>query len=683
MPGYTTEEIRNVALVGHGATGKTTLIEALLHAGGVVPTPGDVSKGTTVCDADPQEKSHQQSLYSSIVSIDREGSHINLVDTPGYPDFLGRSLSVLPAVETAAIIIDARTGVDISARRMFDVAGKRKLCRMLVVNKIDSGDIDFGALMNEIREAFGSECLPVNLPADGGKRVVDCFLAPQEATTDFSSVGESHEQIIDQVVELDEGLMELYLEQGEQLAPDRLHDAFEQALREGHLVPVCFVSASAGTGVEALLRVIRRLMPNPLEGNPPPFLKGEGKQAVPFETRPDPSLPVVAHVFKVSVDTFTGRIGVFRVHQGTVTRDSQLFIGDGRKAFKVGHLYRVHGKDTVEIERGIPGDICAVTKVDDIHYDAVLHDSHETDHIHMRSIEVPAPMYGLAIETANHGDEQKLSDALHKLTAEDVCFQVEHNAALNETVIRGLGDLHLRMTLERMRDRYNVEVTTRPPRIAYLETIRASAEGHYRHKKQTGGAGQFGEVYLRVEPLERGEGFEFVDAVVGGAIPHQLIPAVEKGVRQVLEAGAIAGYSLCDVRVTVYDGKYHPVDSKEVAFVTAAKKAFIDAVSKAKPVILEPVVNIAVNVPQANLGDVTGDLASRRGRISGTTAHTGGMATVTGQVPLSELSDYQSYLKSVSGGAGSYSMELSHYDPVPANVQQQLVEAYKPRSEDE
>ena len=558
MPGYTTEEIRNVALVGHGATGKTTLIEALLHAGGVVPTPGDVSKGTTVCDADPQEKSHQQSLYSSIVSIDREGSHINLVDTPGYPDFLGRSLSVLPAVETAAIIIDARTGVDISARRMFDVAGKRKLCRMLVVNKIDSGDIDFGALMNEIREAFGSECLPVNLPADGGKRVVDCFLAPQEATTDFSSVGESHEQIIDQVVELDEGLMELYLEQGEQLAPDRLHDAFEQALREGHLVPVCFVSASAGTGVEALLRVIRRLMPNPLEGNPPPFLKGEGKQAVPFETRPDPSLPVVAHVFKVSVDTFTGRIGVFRVHQGTVTRDSQLFIGDGRKAFKVGHLYRVHGKDTVEIERGIPGDICAVTKVDDIHYDAVLHDSHETDHIHMRPIEVPAPMYGLAIETANHGDEQKLSDALHKLTAEDVCFQVEHNAALNETVIRGLGDLHLRMTLERMRDRYNVEVTTRPPRIAYLETIRASAEGHYRHKKQTGGAGQFGEVYLRVEPLERGEGFEFVDAVVGGAIPHQLIPAVEKGVRQVLEAGAIAGYSLCDVRVTVYDGKYHP-----------------------------------------------------------------------------------------------------------------------------
>ena len=551
MPGYTTEEIRNVALTGHGGTGKTTLVEALLHAAGVLPACGEVARGTTVCDVDPQEKTHQHSLNSAIVSLDHDGCHVNLIDTPGYPDFLGRSLSVLPAVETAAIVIDARSGIDISARRMLDVARKRKLCCMLIVNKIDDPDADVGALMTEIRETFGSECLPVNLPADGGAAVLDCFLSPQEGSTDFSSVSEAHEQIIDQVVELDEELMELYLEQGEELAPDRLHDAFEQALREGHLIPVCFVSATAGTGVEALLRLITRLMPNPLEGNPPQFLSGEGKSAQPFEVRPDPSLHVVAHVFKVAIDTFTGRVGVFRVHQGTVTKDSQLLIGDARKPFRVGHLFRIHGKDTVETEQGIPGDICAVTKVDDIHYDAVLHDSHEDDHLHLRSIDVPAPMYGLAIETASRGDEQKLSDALHKLAAEDVCFEVEHNTMLNETVIRGLGDLHLRMTLEKMRDRYNVEVTTRPPRIAYRETIRASAEGHYRHKKQTGGAGQFGEVYMRVEPLERGAGFEFVNSVVGGAIPHQLIPAVEKGVRQVLDGGAVAGYPLGDVRVTL------------------------------------------------------------------------------------------------------------------------------------
>ncbi len=683
MPGYTTEEIRNVALVGHGGTGKTTLVEALLHVAGVIAAPGDVAKGNTVCDSDPQEKRHQHSLYSSIVSIDHDGSHVNLVDTPGYPDFLGRALSVLPAVETAAIVIDARAGVDISARRMMETARKRKLCRMLIVNKIDGAEVDLGAVMAEITETFGAECLPVNLPADGGARVVDCFLSPEQADTDFSTVAEAHEQIIDQVVELDEELMELYLEQGEELAPDRLHDAFEEALREGHLIPVCFVSASAGVGVESLLRVITRLMPNPLEGNPPQFLKGEGKNAEPFEVLPDASRHVVAHVFKVAIDTFTGRIGVFRVHQGAVSRDSQLYIGDARKPFKVGHLFRIHGKETTEVDRGIPGDICAVTKVDDVHYDAVLHDSHDEDHIHLRSIDVPEPMYGLAIETASRGDEQKLSDALHKLAAEDVCFRIEHNTVLNETVIRGLGDLHLRMVLEKMRDRYNVEVVTRPPRIAYKETIRANAEGHYRHKKQTGGAGQFGEVYLRVEPMERGAGFEFVNAVVGGAIPHQLIPAVEKGVRQVLEQGAIAGYPLGDVRVTVYDGKHHTVDSKEVAFVTASKKAFIDAVSKAKPVILEPVVDIAIDVPQANVGDITGDLASRRGRINGTTTRSGGMAMVSGQAPLGELGDYQSYLKSVTGGAGAFTMQLSHYDPVPGNLQQQLVEAYKPSGDED
>ena len=683
MPGYTTEDIRNVALVGHGGTGKTTLVEALLHVAGVISSPGEVVKGTTVCDTDPQEKQHQHSLNSSVVALEHEGRHINLIDTPGYPDFLGRALSALPAAETAAIVIDARSGVDISSRRMMDVARQRKLCRMLVVNKIDSPDIDLEALMAEIRDTFGVECLPVNLPAEGGTRVVDCFLAPGDATTDFSSVQEAHEQIIDQVVELDEELMELYLEQGEELAPDRLHDAFEEALREGHLIPVCFVSAAAGIGVDRLLQVIARLMPNPMEGNPPPFRDGEGKQAKPFLVKPDPSLHVVAHVFKVAIDTFTGRVGVFRIHQGTVTKDSQLFIGDARKPFKVSHLLRVNGKETVETDRGIPGDICAVSKVDDIHYDAVLHDSHDEDQIYLRSIDLPEPMYGLAIQASNHGDEQKLSDALHKLSAEDPCFRVEHNAELNETVIRGLGDLHLRMTLEKMRDRYNVGVDTRPPRIAYQETVRAPAEGHYRHKKQTGGAGQFGEVFLRVEPLERGTGFEFVNAVVGGVIPHGLIPAVEKGVRQVLEQGAVAGYPLGDVRVTVYDGKHHPVDSKEVAFVTAAKKAFIDAVSKAKPVILEPVVDIQVNVPHANLGDVTGDLASRRGRISGTTASSGGLSTVSGQVPLSELGDYQSHLKSVTGGAGAYSMQLSHYDPVPANVQADLIAAYKPHADDD
>jgi len=683
MPAYATQDIRNVALVGHGSTGKTTLAEALLFKGGAIASMGDVTKGTTVLDFDAQEKAHQHSLATALASIDYQGKHINLVDTPGYPDFIGRALSAFPAVDTALIVIDARSGIEMTTRRMMEAAEKRGLARMIVINKIDAEDIDLPVLLDQISESFGSECLPINLPTGGGKGVADCFFEPSGDGADFSSVADAHTRIIDQVVEVDEELMELYLEAGEELAPERLHDAFEQALREGHLIPVCFTSAQSGAGVSELLDTIARLMPNPAEANPAPFYRLTNGTEERVVIEPDPGKHALAHVFKISVDAFVGKLGVFRVHQGTITKDSQLYIGDNRKPFKVGHLFKVQGKDHVEIDSGIPGDICAVAKVDEIEFDAVLHDSHDEDHIRLRPVELPAPMFGLAITTKARGDEQKLSDALHKLNAEDPCFVVEHNTTLNETVVRGLGDLHLRMVLEKMSERYNVEVETRPPKIAYRETIRKAAEGHHRHKKQTGGAGQFGEVYLRVEPLERGAGFEFVDKIVGGVIPQQFIPAVEKGVRQVLESGAIAGYPLQDVRVTVHDGKHHPVDSKEVAFVAAGKKAFLDAVSKANPIVLEPIVDIHVTVPQASMGDITGDLSSRRGRISGTTALGGGMVTVSGQVPLSELGNYQSQLKSVTGGEGSYSMEFSHYDPVPAPIQQSLMAEFKPSADED
>ncbi len=683
MPDYTTQDIRNVALVGHGGTGKTMLAEALLHKGGAIAVMGEITRGTTVCDFDSQEKEHQHSLVTAIASLDYKGKHVNLLDTPGYPDFLGRALIALPAVETAAVVIDARSGIEMSTRKMMETAVERGLCRMIIINKIDADDTNLEVLLGSIQEEFGSECLPINLPAKGSKAVADCFFVPYDGDTDFSSVAEANTNIIDQVVEVDEELMELYLEQGEELAPEKLHDAFEQALREGHLVPVCFASGEKGTGVEELLEVITRLMPNPAEGNPPLFVRGADAKGERVVIEPDPSKHALAHVFQVTIDSFVGKMGIFRIHQGTVTKDSQLFVGDGRKPFKVGHLFRIQGKDHEEIEAGIPGDICAVAKVDEIDFNSVLHDSHDEDEIRPVSVKMPAPMFGLAIETKTRGDEQKLSDALHKLSAEDPCFIVEHHASMNETVIRGLGDLHLRMVLEKMAERYNVEVNTRPPKIAYRETIRKAAEGHHRHKKQTGGAGQFGEVYLRVEPLERGAGFEFVDKIVGGVIPQQFIPAVEKGVRQVLETGAIAGYPMQDVRVTVHDGKFHAVDSKEVAFVAAGKKAFLDAINKANPIVLEPIVDIHVTVPQDNMGDITGDLSSKRGRISGTSTGSGGMLTVTGQVPLSELDSYQSQLKSVTGGAGSYSMAFSHYDPVPPAIQKQLASDFKPAADED
>lgn len=678
MPRFTTENIRNIALVGHAAVGKTTLTESLLHAAGAINTAGSVERGSTVCDFDPQERKLQHSLDSSLCSFDHAGSHVNLLDTPGYPDFVGRAISVLPGVDSVAVCINAQMGIEQVTQRMMEVAADRNLCRMIVINKIDAADIDLAALLEQIQAQFGPECLPINLPAAGAETVVDCFFEHGDQTTAFSTVEEVHTAIVDQIVELDEELMQLYLEQGEELNPEQLHAPFEQALREGHLVPVCFVSARTGAGVPELLDIFARLMPNPLEGNAPQFFRGEAPDAVPVNVVPDKDQHVVAHVFKVTVDPYLGRMGVFRVHQGSVNAQTQLFVGDGRKPFKVAHLLKLQGKQHTEIQSAVPGDICAVAKVDDIHFDAVLHDSHDEDYYHLSSLTLPPPMCGLAIKPTRRGDEQKLSDALHKLAAEDPSLRVEHHAALNETVIYGSGDLHLRIVLEKMSDQFHVNVDTTPPSIAYRETITRNAEGHCRHKKQTGGAGQFGEVFLRVESLPRGEGFEFVNKVVGGAIPYQFIPAVEKGVRQVLENGAIAGFPLQDMRVTVYDGKHHSVDSKEIAFVAAGKKAFLDAIHKANPIVLEPIVDIVISTPDTNVGDITGDLSSRRGVINGTTVLPRGQVEISAQAPQSELNGYESRLKSMTGGEGSYTMALSHYDPVPAKVQEKLIADFRP-----
>jgi len=681
--GNATSGIRNIALVGPAGAGKTSITETLLLQAGAIRNRGNLARGTTVSDFDPQEKRLQHSLDTAICSFSTDGTRINLIDTPGYPDFLGKSLSVLEAVEAVAIVVSAVNGVDTLTQRLMDFARERGLCRLIIVNKIDSHDAHCAQVLDQLREAFGSECLPLNLPAGGGDSVVDCFFQPHGRAADFSSVEAAHTQIIDQVVELDEKLMALYLEQGEELSPEQLHDPFEQALREGHLVPVCFASAETGAGIPELLTAIVRLMPNPAEGNPPPFLKGTGEDAERVPVAPDPSKHVIAHVFKVSIDPYVGKLGVLRVHQGTVRQGSQLFVGDARKPVKIAHLFSLLGKDTTEVSDAGPGDIVATPKVDELHLDAVLHDSHDEDNYHLKPVTFPPPMLGLAIEPDRRGDEQRLADTLHKLTAEDPCVRIEHHAAVNETVLYGMGEFHLRVLLERMTERYGVHVKTHPPSIPYRETITRPAEGHCRHKKQTGGAGQFGEVFLRIEALGRGAGFEFVDDVVGGAIPGQYIPAVEKGVRQVLTEGALAGFPIQDVRVTVYDGKHHAVDSKEVAFVSAGRKAFLDALQKATPIVLEPIMRMEITAPASAIGDITGDLATKRARISGSDTLPGQRATLQALVPLAEISEYQSRLKALTGGQGAYTMELSHYDPVPPRKQQELAAAWKPREAQE
>ncbi|HEY7241227.1 MAG TPA: elongation factor G [Burkholderiales bacterium] len=675
------ERIRTLALVGQSGSGKTSLAEALLAKAGAIPAGGSVERGTTACDYTPLEKQLQHSLKLAVASFETKDTRIHLLDTPGYPDFLGHALPALAAVETAGIVINAQNGVEMMTGRFMQWAARRGLDRLVIVNKIDADNVDLEGLLERIQQTFGKECLPLNLPAGGRSKVSDCFFAPS-GEADFSSVEEAHRRLVDQVVEVDEKLMETYLEKGE-VTPEELHAPLERALREGHLIPVVFTSAKTGAGIGELIDVITQLLPNPSEGNPPVYVKTQGEKAEELRAEPDAKKHALAHVFKIEIDPYIGRVAVFRVHQGRLTPGGQLFIGEGRKPIKPGHLYLLRGKTQTEVHEALPGDICAIAKIDDIQFDHVLHDSAEDAHVHAKPLELPTSVFGLAVQPKKRGDEQKVSDVLHKIVAEDPCFRIEHNSQANETVMRGLGEMHLKAVLEKMSSQYKLELDTRPPSIPFRETIAVRAEGHSRHKKQTGGAGQFGEVFLKVEPLPRGTGFEFVDSVKGGAIPNQFIPAVEKGVRGVLETGYIAGYPLQDVRVIVYDGKSHPVDSKEVAFVSAGRKAFLDALGKARPIVLEPIVNVEILAPEAKMGDVAGELSGHRGQIKGSDSPRPGTVQITAQAPLSELEHFPARLKSLTAGHGSYSMEFSHYEAAPPQLQQKLAAAHKPHAEAE
>ncbi|MDR7298354.1 elongation factor G [Pelomonas aquatica] len=671
--------IRTVALVGPAAAGKTLLLDALLAHAGVIPQAGSIERGSTVSDHDPLEKRLGHSLQSSLAHFTHGGIRVHAIDTPGAPDFVGQALPALEAADTAIVVINAQNGIELMAQRLLTAAGERGLARLIVVNKIDAPDVDLPGLLAQIREVFGRECLPLNLPADGSQRVADCFFAASaglDIQADFSSVADAHRALVEQVVEVDAAFVDRYLTDGD-VDPRELHAPLEQALREGHLIPVCFCSAKTGAGIGELLSAIETLMPNPAEGNPPPFLEGKGTEPQPYPARPDPAAHVLAHVFKIVADPYLGKMGVMRVHQGRVAKGGQLFVGHARKPIRVGHLFMLQGARHVDIEEALPGDLCAIAKVEDLAFDAVLHDAQEDEHIHLKPLDFPTPVHGLAISPARRGDEQKLWEVLSRLVDEDPCLRIEQAGETHQTLVYGLGELHLRLLLERLRELYKGEVVTEPPRIAYRETISAPAEGHYRHKKQSGGAGQFGEVYLRVEPLARGAGFEFVDAVKGGTIPGQFMPAVEKGVRSALASGVIAGYPLVDLRVVVYDGKHHSVDSKEIAFVTAGRRALIEAVREAKPLVLEPIVQVEITAPEHSIGDITGDLASRRGQVNGTRAAVPGSLIVQGLAPLAELASYQSRLNAITAGEGRYTLVLSHYEAVPPNTQAALVGAYR------
>ncbi|WP_413111796.1 elongation factor G [Thaumasiovibrio sp. DFM-14] len=662
-------DVRNIAFVGQSGVGKTSLIERLLYTSHSKTHLGSVEKGDTTTDFDPLSIRYHHSIESTPVTMRWCDHRLNIIDTPGLPELLGRALSIYPAVETTALVLDLSMPITQLSEQLFHFAQARKKCQMIVVNKVDTGVGGVMALLQEIEQRFGSVCLPVNMPTPDGDAIVDCYFKPEYGTDTCAFDVESlHERLVDQVIEVDEAMMELYLEQGSALTPQQLHAPFEEALRTGHIIPICFVSGQSGAGEELLLQTLVDVMPMPSEGNPPLLEKNDKSISVDCETLDH----VVAHVYKVSVDPYLGKLAYIRVFQGEINAGSQLYVGESNKAFKVGHLYQLQGKQRTEISQARAGDLCVLAKVDDLYFDSVIHDSHDEDGVVMQTLAFPNPMHSLVVKPKKRGDEQKISEVLGKIAAEDPSLTIEHRVRTNETIISGQGEFHLKVALEKMALVYKVEVDTSQPSVEYFETITLSAEGSYRHKKQSGGAGQFGEVHLKVRPLERGAGFKFVNKVVGGAIPTALIPAVEKGVRQALEEGAISGNPIKDIEVTVFDGKYHSVDSKEIAFVIAGKKAFLNAVNAASPIVLEPIVDISLSIPTETVGDVSGDLSANRGIIIGTLPEGSNFSSIKARSPLNELQDYARKLRAMTGGEGSFSLQFSHYEAAPPTVQQDV-----------
>lgn len=661
----------------------------MLMQAGAIQQAGTVEAGNTVCDFEQEEKEHGHSLNAAFVNFTHEGKSFNVVDTPGAPDFIGQAIGVMPAVETAAVVVSADKGIQTVTRRIMAVAKERKLPRMVIVNKVAEHASDIPTLVEQIKETFGAECVPLNAPNENCTDVIDLW-ERTEGQTLLGGADELHTAIVDQCVEVDDKLMDIYLDQGSSLSKDQLHDAFEKALREAHLVPILFTDAKEGTGIEDMLHLMANLCPNPEEGNPRPFELVEAGETKEWNASSKTDDTLVGHVFKVTADQFVGKVSMLRIHQGVLKHGANVQLGDNRKPIRLTHLYKVHGSEVTEIDAAGPGDIVAVSKVDELVYNSVIHESQNDnlETLHFKPLPMPRPMYGIAIEAKSHADETKVAGALHKLLEEDPTFKVERVTATKQTVAYAMGELHMRVVLEKLDHRFKVELNTETPKVAYKESIRGNGDAKYRHKKQTGGAGQFGEVSLKVEPIsgnseDATDGLLFVDETVGGSIPRQFMPAIEKGIRQAMTDGAIAGYPVTDVCVRVYDGKHHPVDSKEVAFISAGKRAFIEAFAQAKPVLLEPFCDIEITAPASAMGDISADLSTKRGQLGGTDYLPGDMVLIHAKAPLAEMRNYAPQLKSITGGQGTFTMHYSHDEPTPAHVQQEIVAAFEPGHDDD
>jgi elongation factor G len=663
------DDVRSVALVGAGGAGKTTLVETALFLAKAVGRKGTVEEGNTASDFDPDEKERKQSLTATPVHLPWGGKYVQLIDTPGAQDFVGEPTAAAAAVETVAIAVNAHDQVSVSARRRFQEAGRLGLVRVVVLTRIDSENIDPEALMESLRSNFGEHVIPLNFPdrfGPGVSKIHNVF--GQDLPSEVQARAEElKRQVTEAVAESDDKLIEKYFAEGAITKAELFH-AFPKAIRGGHIVPVLHTSAKKELGVRQFLDFVAEETPSPMEGVARTAKRADGSPAA-----LDPKTPFSAQVWKVVVDPHVGKVGYLRVWSGRLMSKTSFVNARTGKTERIGDLLEIQGKELKPVPGAQAGDLVAVTKVDDLRVGDTVTD--EGAGYVFDPIAFPRPMVTVGVEPKNRADEAKLAPELHKLAEADPTFVAERDSQTGEFVMRGMSTLHLDISVKRLH-RKKVDVVTHPPRVPYRETVSTKSASEYRHKKQSGGRGQFAEVHLRLEPLPRGSGFEFVDAVVGGTIPRQFIPAVEKGVRDTLPAGVVAGFPFTDVRAIVHFGKFHEVDSDEHSFKLAASQAFKAAVEAGRPILLEPILEVEIEVPSRFLGDISGDINSRRGRIVGMDSQ-GDVTIIKAHVPMPEMLNYSTELRSITAGEGEYRTELARYERVPPPLDEQVISKHR------
>jgi elongation factor G len=677
MP-HAASRIRNVALVGHRGSGKTSLHEALLFEAGATTRLGTVADGTTVSDADEDEKARGMSISASLASFQWRDVKVNLIDTPGEPSFVADALGALRVCESAVFVVNGVLGVEVSTQRLWQRAQELGVARLVYVNMLDRERADFFRALDGLKAAFGPHVVATEIPIgseheirgvidlvdmkayeyDGGEHGREIRIPAELA----EQAQEYREKLMDEVAENSEALMERYLE-GEEISHDEIVTALEDGTDHGHIFPVCCGVATTRLGADRLLDAIVDDLPSPVQHG--------GLEVEEMTLQPDEDAEMFAYVFKTRADPFAGRINLFRVYQGTLTHDTQVLNTRTHNKERVGQLLVPRGKDVTHTDAFGPGDIGAVAKLKETRAGDWL--AARDQPIHMPSIKLPAPVMAFHIEPKAKGDEDKVFTALRRLQEEDPTIDLHRDDQTGEQIVAGLSQIHVEVIVDRLKSRFGAEVELMPPRVPYQETIRSGARAHGRHKKQTGGRGQFGDCHIEIEPLPDGE-FEFVNAIKGGVIPTGFIPAVEKGVREAMSQGVVAGYPVKGVRVRLYDGSYHSVDSSEMAFKTAGSIAMKQALEEAGAVLLEPIMLVTASVPESAVGDVMGDLSSRRGRPLGTEA-VGGMTEVKAEVPMAEMLSYAPDLRSITGGQGEFTMEFLRYEEIPPHLAQKVAKA--------